>query len=50
MGAIPIPLDSDKPWQVWPISCTYSAIIAYILSLSLAWTYSFVTKMRKKQV
>jgi len=32
-GAIPIPLDWDRPWQVWPISCTYGALFGYILGM-----------------
>ena len=29
IGAIPIPLDWDKPWQQWPISCICGAIIGF---------------------
>lgn len=36
IGAIPIPLDWDRPWQVWPISCTYGAIGGYLLGLFFA--------------
>jgi phosphatidylinositol glycan class F len=44
LGAVPMPLDSDKPWQVWPISCTYGALLGYLLGLvgSWAWMYLFV--------
>ena len=48
LGAFPIPLDWDRPWQVsfkklrileakiqvWPISCTYGAMSGYLLGLS----------------
>jgi len=49
LGAIPIPLDSDKPWQVWPISCTYGALIGFVvgLALGIAWT-TFGPKSSKK--
>lgn len=32
-GAFLIPLDWDRPWQVWPITCTYGAIGGYLLGL-----------------
>lgn len=31
-GAFVIPLDWDRPWQVWPIPCSLGAIIGYFLS------------------
>ncbi|XP_037803347.1 phosphatidylinositol-glycan biosynthesis class F protein-like [Penaeus monodon] len=37
-GALPIPLDWDTPWQVWPLTCCIGAVIgevgasAYLLS------------------
>ncbi|XP_042867755.1 uncharacterized protein LOC122250428 [Penaeus japonicus] len=37
-GALPIPLDWDTPWQVWPLTCSIGAVIgeigasAYLLS------------------
>ncbi|XP_072265861.1 phosphatidylinositol-glycan biosynthesis class F protein isoform X1 [Pyxicephalus adspersus] len=41
LGAFPIPLDWDRPWQVWPISCSLGASFGYIASLLLApfWIY-----------
>eukprot|EP01130_Rhizamoeba_saxonica_P014264 TRINITY_DN6218_c0_g1_i2.p1 TRINITY_DN6218_c0_g1~~TRINITY_DN6218_c0_g1_i2.p1 ORF type:complete len:189 (-),score=21.00 TRINITY_DN6218_c0_g1_i2:85-651(-) len=33
LGAIPIPLDSDRPYQVWPVSCVYGATGGYILGV-----------------
>ncbi|XP_023341525.1 uncharacterized protein LOC111711407 [Eurytemora carolleeae] len=32
LGAFPIPLDWDRDWQVWPISCCLGAVIGSILS------------------
>ena len=29
LGAVPIPLDWDRPWQVWPISCTIGGLLGY---------------------
>ncbi|XP_067844892.1 phosphatidylinositol-glycan biosynthesis class F protein isoform X1 [Heptranchias perlo] len=36
LGAIPIPLDWDRPWQVWPISCTLGATLGFTISLVIA--------------
>ncbi|THH17997.1 hypothetical protein EW146_g2923 [Bondarzewia mesenterica] len=30
-GAIPIGLDWDRPWQAWPLTPAYSAVIGYVL-------------------
>nr|KAI8740575.1 phosphatidylinositol-glycan biosynthesis class F protein-like [Biomphalaria glabrata] len=32
-GAAAIPLDWDRPWQAWPISCAVGAIFGYCLGL-----------------
>ncbi|KAM9315785.1 phosphatidylinositol-glycan biosynthesis class F protein [Gastrophryne carolinensis] len=41
LGAFPIPLDWDRPWQVWPNSCSLGATLGYVVSLLLApfWIY-----------
>lgn len=31
LGAIPIPLDWDRPWQVWPVSCLFGSSIGLFL-------------------
>jgi len=36
LGAIPIPLDWDKDWQVWPISCCLGAVTGSVFSNILA--------------
>jgi len=33
LGTYPIPLDWNRPWQVWPISCVYGAIGGYFIGL-----------------
>ncbi|XP_029449222.1 phosphatidylinositol-glycan biosynthesis class F protein isoform X2 [Rhinatrema bivittatum] len=40
-GAFPIPLDWDRPWQVWPISCSLGATFGYVAGLIIAplWIY-----------
>ncbi|NWU92382.1 PIGF protein, partial [Upupa epops] len=35
-GAFPIPLDWDRPWQVWPISCSLGATFGYSAGLIIA--------------
>ena len=30
-GAFPIPLDWDRPWQAWPITCVIGAVIGNAL-------------------
>ncbi|CAI2162543.1 2208_t:CDS:2 [Funneliformis geosporum] len=35
-GAIVIPLDWDRSWQVWPISCVISAYIGHVIGSILA--------------
>ncbi|BFZ07155.1 hypothetical protein BsWGS_10194 [Bradybaena similaris] len=39
LGAIPIPLDWDRPWQEWPISCVVGAVGGYSLGLLLSAVY-----------
>ncbi|XP_069464541.1 phosphatidylinositol-glycan biosynthesis class F protein [Ambystoma mexicanum] len=36
LGAFPIPLDWDRPWQVWPISCSLGATFGYVAGLIAA--------------
>ncbi|PFX30720.1 phosphatidylinositol-glycan biosynthesis class F protein-like [Stylophora pistillata] len=36
LGAFPIPLDWDRPWQVWPIPCVIGALIGYIVGLAIS--------------
>lgn len=32
LGAVVIPLDWDRPWQVWPIPCSLGALCGYTIS------------------
>ncbi|XP_011301750.1 glycosylphosphatidylinositol anchor biosynthesis protein 11 [Fopius arisanus] len=32
LGAIVIPLDWDRPWQVWPIPCVIGALVGYMIA------------------
>ncbi|XP_063299986.1 phosphatidylinositol-glycan biosynthesis class F protein [Pelobates fuscus] len=40
-GAFPIPLDWERPWQVWPISCSLGATMGYVAGLLFGplWIY-----------
>ncbi|XP_072023964.1 phosphatidylinositol-glycan biosynthesis class F protein-like [Amphiura filiformis] len=31
LGAVPIPLDWDRPWQIWPVSCSIGALWGHTL-------------------
>jgi len=33
LGAIPIPLDWDRPWQQWPITCVVGTLMGHALGL-----------------
>ncbi|KAM4772119.1 phosphatidylinositol-glycan biosynthesis class F protein isoform 1-T4 [Rhinophrynus dorsalis] len=41
LGAFPIPLDWDRPWQVWPVSCSLGATCGHVAGLIIAplWIY-----------
>jgi len=34
MGAIPIPLDWDRPWQQWPTTCVIGTLIGHVVGLT----------------
>ena len=36
LGAFVIPLDWDRPWQIWPRSCVISSIAGYFLGLIIS--------------
>lgn len=39
MGAIPIPLDWDRPWQRWPVSCVAGASAGFAAGTALGWAW-----------
>lgn len=39
LGAFPIPLDWDRPWQVWPVSCSFGATFGFLTGLIAAPTW-----------
>uniref|UniRef100_A0A6B2LR49 Phosphatidylinositol-glycan biosynthesis class F protein n=1 Tax=Arcella intermedia TaxID=1963864 RepID=A0A6B2LR49_9EUKA len=50
LGALPIPLDSDRPWQVWPISCTYGALGGFYLSHIVFFVFQSCSKNNKQRL
>jgi len=47
LGAFPIPLDWDRPWQVWPVSCLIGTVIGHCVGLIIA-SFSLVREQRVK--
>ncbi|KAL8585159.1 hypothetical protein ACOMHN_013174 [Nucella lapillus] len=39
LGAVPIPLDWDRPWQVWPVSCVLGGVCGHCLGHLLSAIY-----------
>ena len=43
LGAVPIPLDWDRDWQVWPISCCLGAVLGHVtgtlVSVARVWPH-----------
>ncbi|KAL3663115.1 hypothetical protein V7S43_012055 [Phytophthora oleae] len=33
VGALPIPLDWDRPWQQWPLTCVYGTLIGHAVGV-----------------
>lgn len=46
IGALPIPLDWDRPWQPWPLTCATGCFAASLLAH--IWSLYEVTKLRKQ--
>ena len=36
LGAVPVPLDWDRKWQAWPLTCVYGGLGGYLLGLASA--------------
>ncbi|KAF5372549.1 hypothetical protein D9758_005152 [Tetrapyrgos nigripes] len=45
LGAIPIALDWDRPWQAWPLTPAFGAIIGYVLASMTALTVSTIKSL-----
>ncbi|XP_050382754.1 uncharacterized protein C1450.15 [Argentina anserina] len=42
LGAWPVPLDWERPWQEWPICVSYGAIAGYLVSLVASFGFILV--------
>jgi len=42
LGAVPIALDWDRPWQAWPLTPLFGSLGGYIIGAALAFTFSIV--------
>jgi len=49
LGAIPIPLDWDRPWQNWPITCIGGSLIGEILGVVLGLILSLEIKSSRQK-
>jgi phosphatidylinositol glycan class F len=47
LGAIPIPLDWDRWWQRWPITCLVSSTIGAGLSIVISYLWLWIRKRQK---
>ncbi|KAB5588875.1 GPI biosynthesis family Pig-F protein [Ceratobasidium theobromae] len=36
LGALPMPLDWDRPWQAWPLTAAYLAIIGHVIGSGIS--------------
>ncbi|PBK63734.1 hypothetical protein ARMSODRAFT_962765 [Armillaria solidipes] len=50
VGAVPIALDWDRPWQAWPLTPTFGALAGYILASMVALTASAVTSLAMESI
>lgn len=41
-GAIPIPLDWDRPWQHWPFTCVIGLLCGYIINGLVSFLYTLM--------
>jgi phosphatidylinositol glycan class F len=47
LGAIPIPLDWDRWWQRWPITCIVSSTIGAGISIIISYSWLWIRKKQK---
>ncbi|UJR09633.1 hypothetical protein I4U23_013866 [Adineta vaga] len=47
LGAIPIPLDWDRWWQRWPITCLFSSTIGAGFSVIISYLWLWIRKNAK---
>lgn len=49
LGAFPILLDWERPWQVWPIPCCCGAILGFLFGNIIFLVYSIFDSEEKKK-
>lgn len=42
VGAMPMPLDWNQPWQEWPICCTIGTLLGYFCGVFIALIYILI--------
>ena len=47
LGAFLIPLDWDRPWQVWPIPCVMGALVGFASTFII--TFAKILKIKSKR-
>eukprot|EP00644_Phytophthora_capsici_P006981 jgi/Phyca11/5897/fgenesh1_pm.PHYCAscaffold_8_\ len=47
VGALPIPLDWDRPWQQWPLTCVYGTLIGHAVGILTSIVSSVTLKSAK---
>ncbi|KAF8915434.1 GPI biosynthesis protein family Pig-F-domain-containing protein [Mucidula mucida] len=50
LGAIPIALDWDRPWQAWPLTPAFGGLLGYILASIAALTISAITALAQEDI
>ncbi|KIJ64725.1 hypothetical protein HYDPIDRAFT_28092 [Hydnomerulius pinastri MD-312] len=50
LGAIPIALDWDRPWQAWPLTPLFGSLLGYIVGATLAFGFSAVKWLAEEHI
>ncbi|ORZ20709.1 GPI biosynthesis protein Pig-F [Absidia repens] len=49
MGAIVLPLDWERDWQEWPISCVVSAFLGHLVGVGTGFVWSSIKQLSGKK-
>lgn len=50
IGAIPIALDWDRPWQAWPLTPAYGAVAGYMVATLMAFMAASINLLAKVHI
>jgi len=50
IGAIPIALDWDRPWQAWPLTPAYGAVAGYVVATLMAFTVATINLLAQVHI